>query len=342
MAPTDGPSPPTAQTTTRRQFLGRFGAIATIGVGVGAGAGVLSGCGLTPRRAPLTAPTVVPLFSPDRVLAAGRPQRIPLAIVDPGSGQDRVVMPRDGEAITIDIALGGDRIDRVEVAGRVVDHDHVGPVDPDHQHADLFRYYPLRATLPQPGIYDLAIGIEGPDGIGNAERVTTTIPIQAFDPAEVALPLAGDPFPAITTPTIDDPGGIDRLCTRYEPCPLHQHDAADLVGAGRPLALLVATPAFCSTAYCGPVLDTLLEAVSDASAAGRDLDAIHVEVYANPDEVDGNFADPAIRLIPAVERLGLTFEPSLFLVSADGTLVDRIDNVFDRSELDEALAQLTG
>jgi len=114
--------------------------------------------------------------------------------------------------------------------------------------------------------------------------------------------------------------------------------AADVVGDGRPLALLVATPAFCSTAYCGPVLDTLIEATAHRS----DLHTIHLEVYANPDQVDGNFADPAIRLVPAVERLGLRFEPSLFLVDGEGIVADRIDNVFDRTELDEALADLTG
>jgi hypothetical protein len=291
-----------------------------------AAAGLLAGCG----DDPVVAPTVVPLFSSDRVLVAGRPQRIPLAIVAPDRDDGRgVTLPDDDEAITISIDLDGERVDRVPVAGRVVDHDHVGETDPDHQHADLFRYYPLRATLPTPGIYDLTIDVAG---------ATARLPIQAFDPAEVALPLTGDPFPAVTTPTVGHQRGVDRLCTRFEPCPFHVIDAAEAVGAGRPLALLIATPAFCSTAYCGPVLETLIEAVGDRD----DLDAIHVEVYANPAEVDGNIADPAIRLVPAVERLGLTFEPSLFLVTADGVVADRIDNVFDRTELDEAIDRLVG
>jgi hypothetical protein len=102
------------------------------------------------------------------------------------------------------------------------------------------------------------------------------------------------------------------------------------------MALLVATPAFCSTAYCGPVVDTLIE----ASGAFPGIEFVHVEVYANTDEVDGNYQDERIRLAPAVEAIGLTFEPSLFLVDSTGLLVERIDNVFDGTEVTEALSAL--
>lgn len=311
-------------TRTRRRFLGDLAALGAVGTMVGAG-GLLAACG---DDGPAIGPTVVPLFAPDRVLVAGRSQRIPLAIVSP-SGEDvpTVAVPADDESILIGIAFEGETIEEVSVRGRVVDHDHLADADPDHQHADLFRYYPLRATLPEPGIYDLSLAIGG---------AVSTLPIQAFDPATALPPLVGDPFPPVSTPTVDDPLGVDRLCTRFEPCPFHELDAADLVGSGRPLAVLVATPAFCSTVYCGPVLETLIEAT-----AGRDdLDVVHIEVYANPDEVGGNFVDPGIRLVTAVEELGLTFEPSLFLVDGEGIIVDRIDNVFDRTEIDESLAQL--
>ena len=312
----------TAATGGRALALSRFLQIAG-SAGATAGLGTtLAACGDAP-----VAPTVVPLFSPDRVLAAGRLQRIPLALVAPDADRDPVALPPDDGEITVVIRLDDEEIDRVDVAGRVVEHDHVGEPDPDHQHANLFRYYPLRSTLPQPGIYDLTIEVAG---------TSTTLPIQAFDPSEISVPLPGERFPAVRTPTVEASDGVDPLCTRIEPCPFHTVSADDVLAAGRSLALLVATPAYCSTAYCGPVLETLVE----ASGAYPDLDIVHVEVYANPTEVDGNVLDPAIRLAPAVERLGLGFEPSLFLIDADGILADRIDNVFDRTELDEVLDTL--
>lgn len=333
--------PPTHQASlSRRRFLGR-----SFGLGAGAvarstllrlglptvGAGtLLAACGTDP-----VPPTVVPLFSPDRVLAAGLPQRIPIAIVaaDAAGGDGAVVMPNDDDEITVTIRFDGAVVTETSVAGRVVDHDHVGEPDPNHQHAQLFRYYPLRATLPEPGIYDLTIEVVD---AATGDTAATELPIQAFDRSQVEVPLVGEPMPAVTTPTFDDSAGVDRLCTRLEPCPFHERSATASLADGRPLALLVATPAFCSTAYCGPVLETVIE----ESANHPGIDIVHVEVYANTTEVDGNYLDPRIELAPAVAALRLGFEPSLFLVDGDGVLVDRIDNIFDRSELAAALSAL--
>ncbi len=321
---------------SRRRFLGRSASVGARAIAgsaaarlalpvIGTASTLAAACGGTSA----VAPTIVPLFSPDRVLVAGRPQRIPFAIVapDPEADGSPVALPSDDSALAVTVLHDSETVLETAVSGRVVEHDHVGEPDPNHQHANLFRYYPLRATLPETGIYDLRIAV----GDTVAE-----LAIQCFDEAEVAVPLVGDPFPVISTPTVDEPDGVDRLCTRIEPCPFHDISAADVVGTGRPVALLVATPAFCSTAYCGPVLDTLI----DESGGHPDVAFVHVEVYANPDEVDGNYLDPGIRLAPAVTALRLGFEPSLFLVAGDGTLVDRIDNVFDRTELGDALSGL--
>ena len=140
-----------------------------------------------------------------------------------------------------------------------------------------------------------------------------------------------------TTPTTAAPLGVKPLCTRPgEPCPFHELSLHDGLAAEKALAVLVSTPALCSTAYCGPVLETLIEASSDFSGVAP----IHLEVYRNAGEVGGNIADPRLEVSASMERLGLEFEPSLFLVDVDGIVVDRIDNVFDRTELRAGLAAL--
>ncbi len=289
---------------------------------------LLGGCGEQ-----LRSPEVVALFNPDRVLAAGRPQRIPFALIDPG-GDGGVALPGTDEAlVAVALTRDGEVLDRIDVAGHVVAHDHVGEVG-DHQHSDLYRYYPARFTMPEPGIYDLEITAVDS---GFASPPSTSLPVQAFDPSDISVPLPGDPMPVVATPTFADPAGVDRLCTRPDPCPFHRDSFDEVMTNGRPSALLVATPAFCSTAYCGPVVETMIE----AAAVVDGIDIVHAEVYANPQEVDGNVADPAIRLAPAVIAARLTFEPVLFLVSSDGVLVDRIDNVFDVDEAVSALSALT-
>jgi hypothetical protein len=57
---------------------------------------------------------------------------------------------------------------------------------------------------------------------------------------------------------------------------------------------------------------------------------IHAEIY-----TDSTATTPA----KAVTDYNLTFEPVLFITSADGVLVDRLDAIFDASEVKNVLAR---
>lgn len=91
----------------------------------------------------------------------------------------------------------------------------------------------------------------------------------------------------------------------------------------------MASPAFCQLAICGPVLDVLLSAIGDYSGIGF----LHAEVYVDPETDTNTHA-------PVVEGLGLHFEPCLVLVGADSKVSDRVDTIFDETELRERLDRL--
>src|SRR3546814_856498 len=148
-------------------------------------------------------------------------------------------------------------------------------------------------------------------------------------PAHRRPPRPPPPTPPVATPTPTGARGVNPICTAEPACPLHDVSLADALVEGRPIALLVATPAFCQIAICGPVLDVLLE----ATGGHPDVRFLHAEVYANPGEGLEEYA-------PIVSELGLHFEPCLLLIGADGTLVERLDTIYDRSELDERLTAL--
>ncbi len=303
---------------SRRSVI-KAGAFGVFGAATGFG---LSGCGSSSVGDTTAGPQLVPLFNPNRVIAAGVPQRLPFGLVDNG-----ITLTGDGAPVPARVLQDGELLDSTEVVGRVVAHDHPEGTA-EHQHSGLLRYYALRTTLPRPGIYDVELDIGG---------VSATAPVQAFDPSEIEVLLPGAAFPTLITPTVDDPSGIDALCTQPGgPCPFHRHTVADLVESGTPMAVLVATPAFCATAYCGPVLDTLIEGAPGAPGVAM----VHLEPYANARAVNGDLTSPDLLLAPSMGALGLTYEPVLFLVDGSGTLVDRIDNVFDLSELEPALAAL--
>ena len=97
--------------------------------------------------------------------------------------------------------------------------------------------------------------------------------------------------------------------------------------------LLIATPGYCQTDICGPVVDLLIDAAGDRD----DLNVIHAEVYVDPTDFEtGGFPD----LTDVVNATSLPFEPVLFVADAANTIVARLDTTFDRTELAEALSRI--
>ncbi len=191
-------------------------------------------------------------------------------------------------------------------------------------------YYAFEFTPDSPGFYDVAI-----DAGAGGEVITQVQIVEADDPIASAMIGPGDALPALATPTVDDPRGVTPICTRSPACELHQRTAADVMAAGEPMVLLVATPAFCSTVICGPVLDVLLDVLPDVPG----ITAVHAEVFTDP---ENNSVPPTPEdFAPAVTELGLAFEPVLYTVGADGIVRDRLDYIFGEEEIRSALEALT-
>ncbi|MGA9278805.1 hypothetical protein [Ilumatobacter sp.] len=176
-------------------------------------------------------------------------------------------------------------------------------------------YYAFRPTIDTPGIY--AIRIEG----GPEEGAN----FQVMEPDQVAVPGPGDTLPAFATPTPDDPGGVDPICTREPACPFHEVTLTDALASGKSVAYIVGTPAFCQTGTCAPALETM---VSIAPEYTDDYVFVHAEVW---DDLT------ATEVAPAVADLNMQFEPALFIVDPTGSVVERIDGLWDATELRERL-----
>lgn len=207
-----------------------------------------------------------------------------------------------------------------ELTGRVLSAD--GTVVADglrakrHGEGLELPYWPFRVTLDEPGIYYLAV-----DG-GRSEGAA----LQVLDAGAVSVPRVGERLPGFDTPTFTDARGVDPICTRVpDPCPLHDVTLNEALEAGRPVAYLVGTPAYCQTGTCAPALDALL-AVRDE--VGDAVTMVHAEVYTDT---------TATTVAPAVRACNLDFEPSLFITDASGTIVERLDAVFDAAEIRAAV-----
>ena len=239
-------------------------------------------------------------------MIAGVEQRMPFAIAD------SVDIMREGAPANLKfLVTQGNTV----IAETSVDAHHEGIITP---------YYPVKVTFPDAGAYVVSLA-DYPD-ISPAE-------ILIVEASEVSLPQPGDSLPAIGTPTFNDSRGVVDICTRATDCPFHDHNLDDVLANGRPTVLLIATPGFCQTDICGPVVDLLIEEAPNYAG----IDFIHAEVYVDPAEFEGGgFPDTS----PIVAALGLPYEPILFAANGDGEIVTRLDLTWDRAELNGAIATL--
>ena len=178
-------------------------------------------------------------------------------------------------------------------------------------------YWPFIVDVKKVGVYLLILDV-APE---------SEMSFQVEERANVAWPLVGDPLPPFDTPTNDNKRGVDPICTRPQgTCPFHAVTLKEALQSGKPVVYFIGTPAYCQTGTCAPGLEAL---ISVSKSVGDAAVFVHADVYS-----DKTATNPA----PAVEAFKLTYEPVLYITDAKGVLVNRLDAVFDVTEMSSALA----
>jgi hypothetical protein len=140
------------------------------------------------------------------------------------------------------------------------------------------------------------------------------------------IPKPGEKAPVIHTPTAQDVGGdLSKITTRVPPSSLNDVDYAEALGR-EPIVLLFATPAFCQSQVCGPVVDVAEQAKQEY---GDKAAFIHMEIY--------NENDPAKLVRPQVRAFRLPSEPYLFTIDRDGIVRDTVEGAFGLKLMHEAV-----
>lgn len=145
------------------------------------------------------------------------------------------------------------------------------------------------------------------------------------------IPRVGDRPPRIHTPTPEDVGGdLSKLTTRVPPENQSDVDFYDVLGKD-PVILLFATPQFCQSRVCGPVVD-VAEQVKESSPG--DVKFIHMEIFNNNEPNDG--------IRPQVKAFKLPSEPWLFAIDRNGVVQEAIEGAFSVRELEQAVGKVSG
>jgi hypothetical protein len=145
------------------------------------------------------------------------------------------------------------------------------------------------------------------------------------------VPRVGQRAPLIHTPTPSDVGGdLAQITTRIPPDTQNQVDFADVLGH-EPIVLLFATPQFCQSRVCGPVVDV---AEQVKQVYGDRAAFIHMEIF--------NDNDPGKGVRPQVKAYHLPSEPWLFAIDRNGVIQATIEGAFGVDRLTETVKKAIG
>ena len=154
------------------------------------------------------------------------------------------------------------------------------------------------------------------------------------------LPAPGDQAMKTDTLTVGSNGvpkaAIDSRAANTGKIPdpeLHEWTIAKAIQEHRPALVVFATPVFCVSRFCGPVVNM----VEDLAGTYDDRAVfIHVEIWKDFDKKLLNDAPQQWLTMPN----GDLTEPWLFLIGADGTIADRWSSMWSEQEVASELEAL--
>lgn len=167
--------------------------------------------------------------------------------------------------------------------------------------------------------------------VREGDKLTATLLPSAVVGEFKRIPRVGERAPLIHTPTASDVGGdLSQITTRIPPDTQNKVDYAEALGK-EPIALLFATPQFCQSRVCGPVVD-VAEQVKEQY--GGEAAFIHMEIY--------NDNDPEKGVRPQVRAFHLPSEPWLFVIDSDGVIRSVTEGAFGVDLMTKAVKEVIG
>ena len=207
-------------------------------------------------------------------------------------------------------------------------HVHIHPDGSRHVHGaatDVQGIYVGQVTFARPGAWGVEVLAQLGDGRAEGARLSVDV-----------LPVSRTPMPGTLAPRSRNLIAADVIDLRTidssePPDPrLHQTRIADAIAQGKPQVIVFATPRYCTSRVCGPVVDvvrTLIPTYSDRVVF------VHQEIWE---------AGSLQRFSPTVEEWNLRSEPWIFVVDGGGIVRARFEGLTTRRELEAALRRVLG
>jgi len=203
-----------------------------------------------------------------------------------------------------------------------------------HRHADGAEHvhggdssvrglYVAQLNFARAGDWGVELLVSQASGAFEPIRLSVTVEEAAATPAVSSL------APRSRNLIAPDVKNLRQIDTSPRPDPrLHQVRIADAIAQGKPQLIVFATPQFCTSRMCGPVVDivrTLLPTY------GKRVAFTHQEIWQD-------FADK--KVFPTVEEWRLFTEPWIFVVDGQGIIRAKFEGLVTARELESALQQV--
>lgn len=148
-------------------------------------------------------------------------------------------------------------------------------------------------------------------------------------------PHIGTPLPASTQLILRDVVDLADIDSSKNPIPeLHDLTVAEALASGKPVLVAIATPAFCYSRLCGPVMQAVViplwQQFSDS------IQFIHIEPFELKE------ARTTGRLVPVtlLREWNLQSEPWIFVADRYGIVVAKFESIVDLEEVRSVLIDL--
>jgi hypothetical protein len=273
--------------------------------------------------------------TPDATATPGEPVALVVASSELIVGPNRFIfglfdaenMPVDGLDATLTL-FSDPQNNPTEIGTFEVDFREIEFPDED-QPPEIRGVYASELEFPSAGVYGAQINVAGQAEVPQGLRVL--LEVQASGTGIQV----GDSAPASETPTTATVENLETIDSDDPPNPqFHELTIAEALQSGRPTLVSFATPAFCTSRLCGPMVDVLISIYPEYEGQ---VNFIHVEPFELDDEGQVVTENGTFKRGQTFNEWGLVSEPVTFLIDASGIVVFRFESVVTQDELREAL-----
>jgi hypothetical protein len=279
-------------------------------------AALSAGCGGSRTAHGLTLDSILQRPGPDIGVTAGAGEFVPGAVRFPFLVIANNAKPVERPVASVWVATSRSGVPFERVSAKLE------PIGVPGRSAAAFgsvrRIYVAHLRIPRPGRYWLVAQPVGAKlqalGAIDVSARSRSVAVGARGPRSDTPTLATAPAAQITTSSTPD-------------LPLLRHSVAQSLAAHVPFVVTFATPKFCTSRTCGPVVDVVEAARKQFAASG--IRFIHVEVFEDN--------DPSRGYNRWMRQWGLSSEPWVFLVGRDGRVKAKFEGSVSQAELAAAI-----